>query len=54
MENTEANIKGKLIKDALIIVEKISKFDSDEYDDEISLLISEAKKLSRNRFWKLK
>lgn len=52
--------KGKLIKNALLIVDALAQFDinEDEFDidtlDELNKLIHKAKIMKRNRWWKLK
>jgi len=51
--------KAELIKSALIIVDKLAKMDSDDIFandddmDELEELIEKAKKLKKNRLWKL-
>jgi len=52
---TENEEKAKLIKDALLIVDKLSKYDIDDPDDinDVSDLIDNAKRLTRNKHWKL-
>jgi hypothetical protein len=51
--------KAKLIKDALKIVDKLSKMDADDIfandDDreELEDLIEKAQKLTKNKLWKL-
>lgn len=56
---SEATEKAELIKDALKIVDKIADLDLEEIEDsgnmdDLGFLIKDAKKLKRNRWWKLK
>lgn len=63
MENFEALEKGKLIKKALKIVDKLAKNDLADIDgdfkktdfdyEELQTLIVEARELKKNRWWKL-
>ena len=56
MEDIEALEKGKLLKEALKIVDELSKYEEDtgEWDvDDINELIKRAKKLNKNRFFNL-
>ena len=52
----EEQEKGKVIKDALKIVDALSKFEIDDYEDSRKLeeLIEKSKKLTKNRFWNLR
>jgi len=45
--------KSKLIKDALILVDKLADMDVNEDIEEIEDLIEKAVKLKRNTLWKL-
>ena len=45
--------KAELIKNALLLVDKLADMDVAEID-EIEELIDKAKKLKKNTFWKLK
>jgi len=63
MENTEIYEKGKILKDALRIVDKLANNDLGDIDgditindfdvDELQELIIKARKLKRNRWWSL-
>ena len=56
----EDHEKAVILKDSLKIVDKLAKMDIDDistYDsdmDDLEKLIEEAKKLSKNRLWKLR
>ena len=54
---SEESDKANLIKDALKIVDELSKYDIDDIcnDDKDSLdeLVDKAKKITKNRNWKL-
>jgi len=64
MENVEAYEKGKILKDALRIVDKLAKNDlgdldglwtTDDFESEdLQKLILDARKLKKNRFFILK
>jgi archaellum biogenesis ATPase FlaH len=47
--------KAELIKNALLIVDKLSKFEAYDYEDsrELEDLFEKAKKLTSNSLWKL-
>jgi hypothetical protein len=53
MDKYEAREKARIIKEALMIVDKLADIDYDEYE-EMQELIDKATKLKKNRFWKLK
>ena len=59
MKDIEALEKGKLIKEALKIVDKLAKSSTDFYEmdtqeaEELEELRDNAKKLTKNRLWKL-
>lgn len=63
MENLEAFEKGKLIKEALKIVDELAKndladidgdFEKNDFDyEELQTLIVKARELKKNRWWKL-
>jgi hypothetical protein len=59
VEVNDDRIKANLIKDALTIIDKLSKVDVDNYlynldgIDEVADLIKKAKNISKNRLWKL-
>ena len=60
---TEKKEKANLIKNALLIVDKLANEELDEYDGEINnkiydfstlqKLIEKSKKLKKNKYWKL-
>jgi len=54
---SEERDKANLIKDAIKIVDELAKYDIDDmssYDkDELEELIEKAKKLKKNRHWRL-
>jgi len=56
-EMTENDVKAKILKDALIIIDKIAEYDLDymEGDDKDDLqdLLIKAKNLKKNKLWKL-
>ena len=46
--------KGRLLKESLKIVDKLSDYDIDDFDvDDLEDLIKRARNLKRNRLWKL-
>jgi hypothetical protein len=63
MKNLEALEKGKLIKDALKIVDELAKnniadidgkFTTDDFDsEELQTLVIKARALKKNRWWNL-
>jgi hypothetical protein len=57
MNDVEAHEKSKLIKEALKIVDELSKYDFDDMDDyekeKLETLIEKAKKITKSRHWKL-
>jgi len=59
MSKTESQEKAELLKDALKIVDELSKINDDldywDIDDreEIEKLITRSKRLKRSRFWRL-
>ena len=56
---SESTEKGRLIKDALKIVDELADIEIDEIKDAdaeydtLDTLVDKAKKLKRNRWWKL-
>ena len=56
---SESTEKGRLIKDALKIVDELADIEIDEIKDadaeydNLDTLVDKAKKLKRNRWWKL-
>ena len=54
MDKHEAREKANLLKDSLRIVDKLGDMDIDDYDsDELEELMNKARKLKKNRYWKL-
>lgn len=53
-EVNDSRIKGKLIKDALKIVDELGSLDVDDGIDEIITLIERAEKLKKSRFFDLR
>ena len=54
MKNSITKQKGELIKEALKIVDELSKLENETEDSMvISVLIDRAKKLTKSVFWKL-
>ena len=53
---TEEQEKAKLIKDALQLIDELGKlhpYDAPTDEEDVEILIEKAKKLTRNRLWKL-
>ena len=53
---TESEEKAKLLKDALKIVDELSKlhpYDAPTDEEDVEILIVKANKLTRKRLWKL-
>jgi archaellum biogenesis ATPase FlaH len=44
---------AKILKEAIIIVDKLAKMDADDDAEALEELIEKAKKLTKNKLWKL-
>jgi len=54
MKNFESLEKGKILKESLIIIDKLADYNIDDNIEEIENLIVKAKILKKNRLFKLK
>lgn len=52
---SDSKEKGRILKESLLIVDKLGGYDIDDFDvDDLEDLIDRARKLKRNRLWRLK
>jgi hypothetical protein len=53
MRDLDSEQKGKLIKEALLLIDKLSKINIENDKDDLEDIIEKAVKITKNKHWKL-